>query len=424
MAHIRPFRGLLYNPDKVSGDEVIAPPYDVISPEHKEALYQKSAHNIVRVDFGKELPGDDERSNKYSRARDLLAQWEREGILLRDGSPAFYAYEADYTIRGSVKRLRGFLALVKLEELGKGVYPHEATHAKPKADRLNLMRWCRANISPIYALYNSSEKGVARALDEAVAAPPHISARDADGAEHRLHRIDDPAKIELITGELYDKPIFIADGHHRYEVALEYKNEMEQAGRLSGAPAESPDQARPWEYVMMFLANMADDGVTILPTHRMVKGLSRADAVQERLAADFTLSSAPLEADIAEILAGAARTGGHVFGLYLDGARQFHILTGRQGILPDIPPELRSLDVVILHELILKRDLGITDVAFEMDVQEALRRVRRGDFDGAFFLNPTGVGDVERVALANLRMPPKSTYFYPKLLTGMVIHSF
>ncbi|MEW5746066.1 MAG: DUF1015 domain-containing protein [Nitrospirota bacterium] len=421
MARILPFKGLLYNPDKVSGNEVIAPPYDVISPDYKEALYRKSPYNIVRIDFGKELPGDNESVNRYSRSRDLLAQWEQEGVLSRDSEPAFYAYEADYELRGKRKRLRGFLGLVKLEELGKGVYPHEATHAKPKEDRLNLMRWCHANISPIYALYNSPEHGTAALLEEAAAGRPYFSAEDLDGAEHRLYRIADPAKIELITRELCDKHIFIADGHHRYEVALEFKREMDRREQSASPGERSAEASRPWDYVLMFLANMADEGVSILPTHRMVKGIADKSAVLEKLAPDFAVSRAPLDADIAGLLSGES---GHAFGLYLDTEQQLYVLNYREDHLQDVPPALRELDVVILHELILKRDLGITEVAFEMDAKEALRRVRNGDFDGVFFLNPTGVGDVERVALSNLRMPPKSTYFYPKLLTGMVIYRF
>ncbi|MEW6115825.1 MAG: DUF1015 domain-containing protein [Nitrospirota bacterium] len=416
MANILPFRGLLYNPDKVSGDEVIAPPYDIIAPDYKETLYQKSPYNIVRIDFGKELPGDTESSNKYTRARDLLEQWMKEGILVRNDKPAFYVYAVDYTIGGKRKRLKGFLGLVKIEELGQGVYPHEATHSKPKADRLNLMRFCMANVSPIYSLYHSREKAAADIIDAALMEEPYFSAGDVDGAVHRLYKVTDESKIKLITQELYDKPIFIADGHHRYEVALEFKKEMERrsAGEQTGV-------FRPWEYVMMFLANMADEGVTVLPTHRLVKGIAGGKEALKRLETDFILSNVPLDANIAEVL---AREGKNTFGLYLDREQHFHMLKYRKDTLDDVPPALRNLDVVILHELILKKDLGITDIAFEMDVKEAVNRVHKGDFDGAFFLNPTGVEDVERVALSNLRMPPKSTYFYPKLLTGMVINRF
>jgi uncharacterized protein (DUF1015 family) len=414
MPDVIPFKGLLFSRSRVSGDDVVAPPYDVISPEYKEVLYAKSPFNIVRVDFGKELPDDKGDSNKYTRASVLLEQWTRMGILVRDSEPAFYAYEMDYTVAGSRKVLKGILGLVKIVELGSGVYPHEMTHSKPKADRLDLMRYCEANISPIYSIFNSPEQRTSRVLD-AIDEKPYLTARDANGAMHKIFKISDTGNTTLISSELSNQPIFIADGHHRYEVALEYKKEMDQKTH------RTDDRPRPWDYVLMFLANMADEGITILPTHRMVKGITDNVAVLEKLRSDFEMKELPLAADISsEILA----EGEHAFGLYLKADRKWHVLKYLGGKLKDLPPALNSLDVVVLHELILKRDLGITDVAYEMDVKEAVKKVHGGDFDAVFFLNPTGVRDIELVASANLRMPPKSTYFYPKLLTGMVINKF
>ena len=404
MAKVIPFRGILYNPAKVSGDEVIAPPYDIITPEYREVLYQKSPYNIVRIDFGKELQGDDDSNNRHTRAKDFFEQWIREGVFVRDEQPSFYAYEIDYNLHGETKRLRGILAMVKIEELGRGVYPHEATHSKPKADRLNLMRACLANISPIYSLYNSPEKITTGIIDN-ISGTPYISAKDMDGAAHKLYKISDESKIDLIVKELSDKAIFIADGHHRYEVALEFRKEMGEG---------------PWEYVLMFLANMADPGIAVLPTHRMVKGIKRED-VLGRLEPDFAIQTCGLECDIVERL---SHEGKNTFGLYLGSNEKWYILKYKGTDLEDVPSVLRSLDVVVLHELIIKKDLGITDVAYEMDITESIKRVRKGDFDAVFFLNPTGVNDVEKVALSGLRMPPKSTYFYPKLLTGMVINKF
>ena len=418
MATILPFKGLLYNPDRVKGDEVIAPPYDIISSEYKETLYKKSPYNIVRVDFGKELPDDTEENNKYTRAGNSFEQWIREGILVRDEKPSFYAYEIDYRVAGEEKTLRGILAMVKLEELGKGVYPHEATHSKPKADRLNLMRACRANVSPIYSLYSSPEKITSNILRN-ISGAPYMKASDPDGAVHKLFKISDEAKIELITKELYGKPIFIADGHHRYEVALEFKREMDKSG--GGGLPRDPSLPRPWDYIMMFLANTADEGITILPTHRMVRGISGKDNILGKLEKDFSIRQCPLDTDIVRTVTGE---GKNAFGLYVHSEDRWHVLQYKGNSLGDIPSALRDLEVVVLHELILKRDLGITDIAYEMDVEEAMGRVRRKDFDGLFVLSPTKVEDVERVALSNRRMPPKSTYFYPKLLTGMVINSF
>ena len=240
MPNVIPFRGLLFNHKKISGDDVIAPPYDVITPQYKEALYDKSPYNIVRIDFGKELPEDTADNNRYSRARALLDQWTREEVLIRDLAPAFYAYEMDYTVLGRKKVLKGIFGLVKIVELGCGIFPHEMTHSKPKADRLDIMRYCKANLSPIYSIYNSSERLTSDIL-ASVSDAPYLTARDADGATHRLFKISDPAKTGLISKELSDKSIFIADGHHRYEVALEYKRDMDlKTGR-------SDDEQRPWD---------------------------------------------------------------------------------------------------------------------------------------------------------------------------------
>lgn len=404
MAEVIPFKGILYNPEKVSGDDVIAPPYDIITPEYRETLYQKSPFNIVRVDFGKEMPEDTEKDNRYTRARNYLEEWLREGVLTRDDESSFYAYEVDYLVNNEKKTLRGIIGLVKIEELGKGVYPHEETHSKPKTDRLNLMRACLANISPIYALYNSKDK-ITSGIISNIMEKPHIAASDQDGALHKIFRISDKSKIDLIKRELSDKDIFIADGHHRYEVALEFKKEMGSG---------------PWDYVMMFLANMSDEGITILPTHRLVKGISEIGDTLSKLEDDFEITELPMDIDIVKEISNYKKT----FGLYLDRENSWYALKYRGNDLKDIHPAIRELDVVILHELILKRDLGITSVAYEMNQKEAIHMVNAGKFDAAFFLNPTGVRDVERVALSNLRMPPKSTYFYPKLLTGMVINRF
>ena len=413
MADIIPFKGLLYNPEKVSGNDVTAPPYDVISPEYKEALYRKSPYNIVRIDAGKGMAGDSDTDNKYTRARDWLEQWIREKILVRDETPAFYGYEIDYVLSGERKKLRGILGLVKIEELGKGIFPHEETHSKPKADRLDLMKSCFANISAIYSLYSSHEK-ISSAILSDLQGDPFMSGIDADGARHSIYKIADQSKINSIIGEFRDKPIFIADGHHRYEVALEFKRQMDKKEH------RAEGDFRPWDYVMMFLADMADEGITILPTHRLVKGI-KENNIFRKLESDFHVSKLP-KTDA--IPAAHAMEGKNVFGFYIDREEGWYILKYKKDSLDDIPPALRNLDVVVLHELILKRDLGITDIAYEMDAATAVERVQRGDFDGVFFLNPTGVGEVEKVAMSHLRMPPKSTYFYPKILTGMVINSF
>lgn len=419
MAEVIPFKGILYNPDIVSGDAVIAPPYDVISPEYKERLYQQSASNIVRIDFGKEMPDDTDSRNKYTRAQEYFDQWLREDILVRDDADSFYGYEIDYIVNGESKKLRGVLALVKIEELGSGIYPHEATHSKPKSDRLNLMRSCMANISPIYALYDSPERATSGIL-ESVSGKPYFTAHDQDGAEHKLYKIQGPSQIDLIKRELSDKSIFIADGHHRYEVAVEFKKEMDKLhGREPGTSGQ-----KPWDYVLMFLANIVDEGITILPTHRIVKGISKKDMIISWLEPHFEILFLDRNEMTADIISTIGKKGKNTFGLYLAGEDRWCLMKYKGAGLNDLHPVLRDLDVVLLHELALKKDLGITEVVYEMDANVAVTKARAEGFDAVFFLNPTGVKDVEAVALSDLRMPPKSTYFYPKLLTGMVINSF
>ncbi|KAF0183173.1 MAG: hypothetical protein FD164_731 [Nitrospirae bacterium] len=416
MALIIPFRGVLFNSKIVAGNDVVAPPYDIISPAQKDRLYEKSACNIVRIDFGKDLPEDSAADNKYTRARSAFDEWLEAGILVQDAAPAFYGYEISYPLFGERLVLRGMLGLLKLEELGTGVFPHEETRPKAKADRLNLMYATRSNTSPIFGLYNSPAN-VSNKLISGITEAPYLSAADQDGAEHRLHKIAGAEEMRLIQADLSGKPIFIADGHHRYEVALAFKKEMDQkAGRSADDSAP-----RPWDYVLMFFANMADEGLTILPTHRLVKGIPSPQAVLDKLTPDFEIVAMPESADISSTLRSE---GKHSFGLYMRSQKGWNLLRYRGGKLMDVHAALGDLDVVIMHELIINRDLMVSEIAYEMSVTESVSRVNSGEFNAAFFLNATGVDDLERVAGAGLRMPAKSTYFYPKLLTGLVINRF
>lgn len=414
MAEVVPLKGVLFNvpkTSKVSGEDLLAPPYDIITPEYKEELYRKSPYNIVRIDFGKELPGDDSTENKYTRAQKLLEAWLKDGVLITSQTPCFYSYELSYKMHGKEQKLRGFLGLVRLEELGKGnIHPHECTHSKPKQDRLELIRICGANISPIFSLYNSPARKTSSILSGINKTQPYIAAKDADGSVHRLWAIEDSDTINIIKNELEGKAIFIADGHHRYETALEYQKEMREKEGDS-------DSARPFDYVLMFLANMSDEGLTILPTHRLVRNIP-ADAL-DRLSSDFEIQQISGSFDIANSIAGER----DVFGLYKGGDSWYKLSYKGEGI-SDAAPALKDLDVTVLHELIFKK-LDINDgISYEMDVNKCISLVKENTFGAAFFLNPTQVEDVEKVALASLRMPPKSTYFYPKLLTGLVLNIF
>jgi uncharacterized protein (DUF1015 family) len=415
MAEVIPFKGVLYNVPNisdVSGEDLLAPPYDIISPEYLDELYNRSPYNIVRVDFGRILQEDNGNENKYTRARAYLERWLKEQVLISTEQPYFYSYEVSYNIKGKEKTLRGFLGLVRLEELGKGnIYPHECTHSKPKKDRLELLRICDANISPIFSLYNSPERKTSSILSYINRTDPYLEARDFNGSVHRLWKITDREKISIMKEELKGKAVFIADGHHRYETALEYKNEMREKEGLSGSP-------RPYDYVLMFLANMSDEGLTILPTHRLVQKIPE-DSI-DRLLDYFEVRKISGSFNIEETMANKRR----ILGFYKGDSDGWYILNCKGGGLSDIPLSLRNLEVTILHELVLKKTLNVREVEYEMDISKAMQLVRDKKFEAVFFVNPTLVEDVEKIALAFTRMPPKSTYFYPKLLTGMVLHIF
>jgi uncharacterized protein (DUF1015 family) len=412
MAEIIPFRGLLYDVSKVSIEDVLAPPYDILTPEGREALYTKSPYNIVRIDFGKEEPGDNESENKYSRAKRYLDVWIKDGILKRTVRPSFYAYEIVYTVEDVRKQLRGFLGLVKLEELGKeSVYPHEYTHSKPKQDRLNLLKACEANTSPIFLLYNSPAGGISDLLSRITLARPIVQAADASGDLHRLWQIDRTEEIEVIEQELADKPVFIADGHHRYETSLEYAREMAVKGK-------SPSDKKSYDYALTFFANMMEEGITILPTHRLIKEIPRD--IDRMLSKHFEVETVTNDFEIRRRLSGRRRA----FGFFRKREKAWQILTYKGRDLSEIHPDLREIDVVILDEMVIKKILMNAEIGYEMDIAKALDQVNHGAYEAAFFLNPTRVKDIEKSALSSMRMPPKSTYFYPKLLTGLVLHKW
>jgi uncharacterized protein (DUF1015 family) len=422
MAEIIPFRGILYNPDKVDASLTTAPPYDIVTPEFKEELYRKDPHNIIRIDFGKDSDSDSDHENRYTRAAGYLSEWLREGTLIQDAEPFFYFYEISYEIKGKNLKTRGFLGAVKLEELGTGkIHPHEMTYSKPKSDRLNILRYCDANTSPIYSLYSSRERITSSILDDLVKTVPFIESSNGDGFRHRLWRISDSSSIKEIIKEMADKDVFIADGHHRYETALAFQKEMKGKGLCMTGK-------EPFNYALMFLANMEDEGLTLLPTHRIVE-INSGINIKETLKKYFNLQKIGL-ADTTEDQARhkmlhAMEGSAHSFGMYLVNTGSYYTLSfNGAGIEMDLPECLKTLDVSVLHKFVFEDLLKIGHYEYEMDPEIAVNRAKKGAFEAVFFLNPTNIHDLKEVALAGHRMPPKSTYFYPKLLTGMVMYKF
>ncbi len=413
MAEVIPFRGICYNPEKIEAGAVMAPPYDVIGPAAMQALYQKSPYNIARVDAGEQLPGDSPDNNKYTRSAVLIQDWLREGILRQAETPCLYAYEARYSVGGKWKKLTGVFALVKLEPFGSGqIYPHECTHAKARNDRLSLLEATGMNTSPVFSFYENPggrTSALLARLSEG-GAPPYLEASDMDGFVHRLWIIDRPEDTAAFQAELAGRPVFIADGHHRYETALENQRAMRQRLGLSAGQMEDA----PFNYVLMFLANIADGGLTVLPTHRLINS-GPAQKIPECLGEHFEVEELPAGADILKSIKGMKNT----FGVYHRGKGYRAAYDGAN--LVDFHPALRELDVVILHELVIKKLMRASAVSYEMDARVAFEQVEGGAWDAAFFLNPTSVNEVMEVALSGQRMPPKSTYFYPKIMTGFVM---
>lgn len=433
MAEIEAFRGVLYNTGKVSSlDDVVAPPYDVINDEGREKLYARHPHNIVRLILGKEFEGDDDKTNKYSRAAGFFSQWQREGALARDDAPAVYLYNQEYESEGRQKVRKGFLVRIKLEAFDKGiVLPHEATLAKPVEDRLKLFRATECNLSPVFGLYADREKELDRLLEGFERDLPAESLKDGDGAGHELRRLTDATKISRIVDFMKDRKVIIADGHHRYTTALAYKKEMEEKF--------GPNPKAAYNYVLMFLTNMYGDGISVGPIHRLAHGVDfTRKGLLDSLRDCFEVEEVRGAEDVPESLARKQKDffgRGTAFVLYF-GQGDYVLLSGKEGVdlaerVPlDGPRDLKLLDVSVVHALLIegalrisKEDLkGEKNIIYIKDTREAVRLVDAGKAKLACLMNPTRVDQVEAVAGRGYLMPQKSTFFYPKLLSGLVMN--
>lgn len=444
MAEIVPFKGLLYNPEKVQDlQKVMAPPYDVISPEYQDELYERHPNNVIRLILGKTSKEDAPGSDRYSRAAEVLNDWTGKGVLTRDDKPAAYYYTQTYTGEdGSTSTRKGFIALARIEELGSGsIHPHEKTLSGPKADRLKLMEACEANFSCIFSIYSEPKLTINDIMERATgSSDPLIDVEDSDGVGHRLWRVDSPEVLEEVTRCMEGKPLFIADGHHRYETALNYRNKRrEEAG-------DSYTGDEPWNFVMMYFSNMDDEGMTIWPTHRVIHSLDGFDP--EKLLSEcseyFDVEEFPFTKDNhenvkREFLNGKKALGEKdktAFGLQVRGKDVYYLLTLKDPAVMDdllgesVPGVYKNLDVTVLHSLVLNRILGITqedqekqkNLVYVKNYPDAFTALEKDDNQLVFLLNPTRVEQVKAVAEAGHVMPQKSTYFYPKLLTGLVIN--
>ncbi len=424
MADIQPLRALHYDQSLVGPlSDVTSPPYDVIDAKQREQLLQRSPFNVVAVDLPK---GEPDGQDPYTTAGQLWEAWQLQGAIVRDPEPALWAHTQTYTGPDGQTRTRsGFFCRVRIEGYGPGrVRPHERTHPGPKEDRLRLMRTTRTNLSPIFSLFSDPTNAAWKALEPATESVPWGEVADADGTVHRIWRVTDPQAIAAVQAATRDAELLIADGHHRYETADTYAQE------LGGATGLAPQGEH--RYMLMCLVALEDPGLTVFPTHRLVRGLDREhqEALRETLRRDFEIAEVPFDQ-----LAPPPGTGPLQLG-YIDAHHQqpYRLKLKDQAIadaaLPDFSEAYRSLDTGVLEELILKRTLGLSDddishfngLFYARSTEEAVAMVRSGEYDAAFLMRPTLVEQVRKIAASGENMPPKSTFFYPKLLTGLLFN--
>lgn len=438
MAEVVPFQGIRYNPDRIGAlASVVAPPYDVISPAEQKKYHQRHPNNIVHLELGLSQPDDDKNHNVYTRAGDYFQQWLREKILVRDPEPCFYLTAVDFVAEGHKVTRYGIISLVRLQPFDQGVVlPHERTFSKVKSERLQLMKACHANLSSIFGLYSDTGGLMPYLRSITDASAPEMKVTDDRNLHHRLWRVSDPRAIDRISDAFRDARIYIADGHHRYETALNYRDWV----RSNTTDFSS---SHPSNFIMMSLSSLEDPGMVILPAHRLLKDVSAGEVISllEKAAAYFDTHTIDLSGDRGSALTHVkslleANAHKSAVGLMARDPRSAKVLIVKDGAMDrlfadEFPEPLRVLDVTVLTHLILMKLLGFTQaelddatrVDYRTTLAEAAEAVESGEADLAFLLNPTKIEQVRRVSEHGLIMPRKSTYFYPKVVSGLVLNS-
>lgn len=428
MVEIVPFNGLRYNEEK-SGplSELIAPPYDVIRPNMQEELYTRNPYNVVRLILGKQFEDDNDSNSRYTRSARGFADWQSKDILKEDAEPSFYVYSQEYTFNEQTNNRIGFFARVRLEDFDKGnICPHEMTLAKATKDRAQLIRACRANFSPVFGLF-SDPKGTIDGKLAKIIEQPFLTEIDEDSVTHRMWKVDDAETVQFLSESFKDKKVYIADGHHRYETSLAYHKEH---------GAEVPDSA----HVMMFLTNLDAQSLAIYPIHRQLKyptPFNRQTFIKQ-LEPYFNIESLPKGQTADQLTALLEKAGqeGVAFCSYLgQGDALLLRLKDIENIVPLMESDsndLKILDVYQLHTLVLRKLFGIDTrkpehqqyITYNVRTAESMANVDTGTFDLVFFMNSTRMDQVRKLAEKGIRLPQKATYFYPKLLSGLVINQF
>ncbi len=405
MATVKGFRGIRYNPEKIDDfGDVLAPPYDVINAKEQDDLYNKNPHNVIRLILSK---GDND--SKYEEAANTFRSWIESDILTNDEEPSIYPYYQEFEDGGNKLTRKGFLAAVKIEDFStKKILPHERTFPKHKRDRLKLNTACKANMSPVFSVYSDPDIVIEKLLDAKLTGEPIFDVTNDDGVRNKLWRISDPEVLTLIANHLKDKSFLIADGHHRYETAIEYRNIQREAN------GETPGE-KPYEYVMMFLSNAEDKGLIINPTHRAVKSLGdiTLDEFLNKLGEEFNIEKLPYEEGISNI-----------------GHEEFTILTKDPEFVYRASVKNSNIDspnrmaVTLLHNNVFNKiiDEDSAGILYTKFLDEAVDLVQNGDYEVAFILPELRASDIFDVVLTGDRMPQKTTYFYPKILSGLVFN--
>lgn len=417
MTQIKEFCGLTYNKDIVKDiSKVVCPPYDVISEEERRSYANKDSANLIHILLSQEEEGLD----KYKVASKKFQELTSSDILTQDKDPAIYFYDHQYKVNSEIKTRLGFIALLKIDD-ESNVFPHENTHLPAKLDRMQLLNHVKANLSPIFVMFSDREKMLRHIFqDELKNTKPDIDIVDVDNCRHKIWKVRDKKTIDLIKNNLKDKPVFIADGHHRYEVAKQFSKNMKNLSKNF-----SDDES--FNFVMSYFTDVQSSDLTILPIHRLVKEKLESEDLKKSLTEFFEISELKSKDELESLI--NKNTTNHVFGLYNGN---FYFLKLKDDNLIDKyidldkPRAYKNLDVTILKYLILKPLFGDpdTEVKYTTKINEACDLVDNKDFGFAIFVNPINIEDLLSVAEAHEKMPQKSTYFYPKVLSGLVIHKF
>lgn len=436
MADIRPFHGVHYNPSLIKDmAKVICPPYDIIPPQMQQELHLRSEYNFIRIEYGLEYPHDNDADNKYNRAAAAMDNWLKKKVLVTDESPCIYIDEHSFVHEGKTRKRRSINAIVRLEQWDKKIIrPHEGTLAKAKSDRLNMLWALHANTSPIMVLYEDKRDDINPTISKQMKKKPLFTVGKVDGESHRFWAVSDTEAINKIHDSLSDKPLYIADGHHRYESALNYQRERRSSSR-------SENKEEPYDFVMMTLINMDDPGLVILPAHRMISGLpvSSIDALASRLETFFIIEEEVI--DKSNLRAQIERMLGDRKGdsnLVLCGLKKDKLLSlslrdaeSVKSMFPAFHSETyQTLDVSIVDHVILEELLGITQdkmgsfLNWLHDPVAAVSKVQAGEYQLGIIVNPVKPEAIKAIADIGDRMPKKSTYFYPKVPAGLISYRF